>query len=183
MLDSVKYRVSDDDREMCERGIGTGEINEAIGGLGRNKSPGIDGLIGEFYVEFREELVPVLDRLFRWIEEKGEMPLSMSIGLVTMIYKKGSRDRLQNYRPLSMLNSDYKVLVRVLANRVKQVIGKVVGSTQAYSIPGRDITDTISCIRDIIEYMKRDKGGVVNGEGEIEICGGESEEFENERNI
>ena len=85
------------------------------------------------------------------MDEMGEMPLSMSIGLVTMIYKKGSRDRLQNYRPLSMLNSDYKVLARVLANRVKQVIGKVVGSTQAYSIPGRDIADTISSIRDIIE--------------------------------
>ena len=161
VLDSVKARLSDDDREMCETGIGTGEINEAIGGLGRNKSPGIDGLIGEFYVEFREELVPVLERLFRWIEEKGEMPLSMSTGLVTVIHKKGSRVKLQNYRPLSMLNGDYKVLARVLANRVKQVIGKVVGSTQAYSIPGRDIADTISSIRDTIEYMKRDKGGIV----------------------
>ena len=105
--------------------------------------------------------MPVLERLFRWIEEKGEMPLSMSTGLVTVIHKKGSRVKLQNYRPLSMLNGDYKVLARVLANRVKQVIGKVVGSTQAYSIPGRDIADTISSIRDTIEYMKRDKGGIV----------------------
>ncbi len=161
VLDKLKTRVSDDDREMCEGEIGTGEIQAAIGGLGRNKSPGIDGLIGEFYIEFREELVPVLDRLFRWIEEKGEMPLSMLTGLVSIIYKKGSRDRLENYRPLSMLNNDYKILARVLANRIKRVIGTVVGNTQAYSIPGRDIADTISSIRDTIEFMKEDKGGIV----------------------
>lgn len=161
VLDRVKARLSDDDRDMCEREIGTGEIEAAISGLGRNKSPGIDGLIGEFYIEFREDLVPVLDRLFRWIEEKGEMPVSMSTGLVCIIHKKGNRDRLENYRPLSMLNGDYKILARVLANRIKRVIGRVVGSTQAYSIPGRDIADTISSIRDTIDYMKGDIGGIV----------------------
>lgn len=161
VLEKVEGKLSDDDREMCEGNIGTGEIEAAIAGLGRNKSPGIDGITGEFYMEFREELVPVLDRVFRWIEEGDRMTADMATGLVSIIHKKGNRDRLENYRPLTMLNTDYKILARVLANRIKRVIGTVVGSTQAYSIPGRDIADTVSSIRDTIEFMKRGKGGAV----------------------
>ena len=161
VLHEVEAKLSEEDRERCDDDIGTGEIEAAIIGLGKNKSPGIDGLIGEFYVEFREELLPVLGRLYRRIEETGEMPQGMSTGLVTIIHKGGSRDRLENYRPLSMLNTDYKILARVMANRMKRVIGTVVGNTQAYSIPGRDIADTISSIRDTIHHMKSTKGGIV----------------------
>ena len=161
VIEKMEARLSDEDREGCEGEITKGEIGKAIDELGRNKSPGIDGIIGEFYIEFKEELVPVLDRLFRYIEEKGEMPHSMTIGLVSIIYKKGSRDKLENYRPLTMLNGDYKILAKVLANRIKGVIGTVVGSTQAYSIPGRDIADTISSIRDTITHMKGNKIGIV----------------------
>ena len=102
VIDKMEARLSDHDREGCEGEISKGEIGKAINELGRNKSPGIDGIIGEFYIEFREELVPVLDRLFRWIEERGEMPHSMTIGLVSIIYKKGSGEKLENYRPLTM---------------------------------------------------------------------------------
>ena len=161
VIEKMEARLSDEDREGCEGEITKGEIGKAIDELGRNKSPGIDGIIGEFYIEFKEELVPVLDRLFRYIEEKGEMPHSMTIGLVSIIYKKGSRDKLENYRPLTMLNGDYKILAKVLANRIKGVIGTVVGSTQAYSIPGRDIADTISSIRDTITHMKGNNIGIV----------------------
>lgn len=93
VLEKVEVRVSEDDREMCEGNIGTGEIEAAIAGLGRNKSPGIDGIIGEFYIEFREELVPVLDRLFKWIEEKDEMVSDMSTGLISIIYRVRGRSR------------------------------------------------------------------------------------------
>lgn len=161
VLKKMSARLTEGDRESCEGEIGIGEIEAAIAGLGKNKSPGIDGLTGEFYRAFREELVPVLDRLFRQIEETGEMVESMTIGLVSIIYKKGDRDRLENYRPLSMLNNDYKILARVIANRIKRVIGTVVGNTQAYSIPGRDIADTVSSIRDTIQHMKGQGKGIV----------------------
>lgn len=85
-------------------------------------------------------------------------------GVITILYKKGSKLDLENYRPISLLNVDYKILTKILANRMKRVIGEVVQPTQCYSIPGRDIADTIGTIRDVIEHMKRDSiGGVVVG--------------------
>ena len=161
VINKIEAKLSDEDREMCEGEISKGEIEIAINGLGRNKSPGIDGIIGEFYIEFRVELAPVLEKLFRDIEGKGGMPHSMTTGLVSIIYKKGNRDKLENYRPLTVLNGDYKILAKVLANRMKEVIGTVVGRTQTYSIPGRDIADTISSIRDTITYMRENSEGIV----------------------
>ena len=157
VLEKVEARLSEKDKEMCEGNIGTGEIEAARAGLGRNKSPGIDGIISEFYIEFKDELVPVLDRLFRGIEERNEIPADMLTGLVSILYKKGNRNKLENYRPITMLNTDYKILARVLANRIKRVIG----NTQAYSIPGRDIADITSSIRDTIHHMKERKWGIV----------------------
>ena len=157
VLEKVEARLSEKDKEMCEGNIGTGEIEAARAGSGRNKSPGIDGIISEFYIEFKDELVPVLDRLFRGIEERNEIPADMLTGLVSILYKKGNRNKLENYRPITMLNTDYKILARVLANRIKRVIG----NTQAYSIPGRDIADITSSIRDTIHHMKERKWGIV----------------------
>ena len=150
-LDSMEAVLTEEGKDLCEGEITKEEIEAAIDGMGRNKSPGLDGLTAEFYVEFKGILVPILQKLFKCFEERDELPDGLSTGVISILFKKGSRDKLGNYRPLSMLNNDYNILARVLSNRSKRVIGAVVGSTQAYSIPGRDISDTICSIRDIIK--------------------------------
>uniref|UniRef100_A0A671TR16 Reverse transcriptase domain-containing protein n=1 Tax=Sparus aurata TaxID=8175 RepID=A0A671TR16_SPAAU len=139
--------------------LGAGSYRLSVSALKKGYRASL--IISEFYIEFKDELVPVLDRLFRGIEERNEIPADMSTGLVSILYKKGNRDKLENYRPITMLNTDYKILARVLAKRIKRVIGTVVENTQAYSIPGRDIADITSSIRDTIHHMKERKGGIV----------------------
>lgn len=87
----------------------------------------------------------------------------MGLGVITILYKNtGNPFKLENYRPLSLLNSDYKILTKILANRIKRVIGNIISPNQAYSIPGRDITDTICTIRDVVRSMGNDRdGGVI----------------------
>ncbi len=81
----------------------------------------------------------------------------MKKGMIKIIYKrKGNKDDLRNYQPLSMLNMDYKILAKVFANRFKRVIPYIV--KQAYGILGRDIVDTVTSIRDLIWYIKEKKG-------------------------
>ncbi len=67
-------------------------------------------------------------------------------GVITLVFKKGNKLDLENYRPISLLNTDYKILTKVLANRMKRVIGDIIQTTQSYSVPGRDIADTIGNI-------------------------------------
>lgn len=165
ILDSLEARLEEDEREMCDKEICEEEIEEAIKQAKPNKSPGSDGLTHEFYKTFREFLAPILCKLYKHMEERREMPESMGLGMITILYKnKGSKMKLENYRPLSLLNTDYKILTKVLANRIKGVVGGIISESQAYSIPGRDIVDTVCTIRDVVESMGRD------GEGGMILC-------------
>lgn len=126
--------------------------------LNNGKSPGKDGLPNEFYKVFRKVLTPILKDVYDEIFKKEETSYFMGIGLVKLIYKrKGDIADLKNYRPITMLNTDFKILSKILANRLKKILPNIIQTNQAYAIPGRDITDTISSIRDVVSYMITEK--------------------------
>ncbi|KAK2878205.1 hypothetical protein Q8A73_012386 [Channa argus] len=133
---------------MCDGDLHPEEISAAIAEMHRARSPGLDGLSAEFYQSYKDLLSPVLFRLFSAMQTENRCAESFVRGVITLVYKnKGARTDLGNYRPISLLNTDYKILAKVLASRLKRVIGSIVGPTQTYSIPGRDIADCILSTR------------------------------------
>ena len=124
----------------------------AVGQLGKDKTPGLDGLSGEFYQTFwpilKNDLFSVLNHSFL----TGSLPRSFGRAVITLLPKKGDLADIANWRPVSLLNNDYKILARLLANRLKECIGSVVGEDQTYCVPGRSIHDNVGLIRDIIDY-------------------------------
>uniref|UniRef100_A0A4W5LRK9 Reverse transcriptase domain-containing protein n=3 Tax=Hucho hucho TaxID=62062 RepID=A0A4W5LRK9_9TELE len=163
ILDSVDVKIDVADKQMCDGNITVNEVKDAIKELQVNKSPGVDGIIAEFYKIYGSLLAPILLEVYQYMEENNRVSESMVTGLITILYKnKGSKLKLENYRPISVLNSDYKILAKILANRMKKVLNDIIAPTQNYSVPGRDIADTINTIRDVINKMNRDKiGGIV----------------------
>lgn len=74
-----------------------------------------------------------------------------------IIYKgKGDKTVLKNFRPITMLNTDLKILAKVLADRLKKVWPTIIKTNQSYGVKGRDIADTISSTRDLIGYMREE---------------------------
>lgn len=84
--------------------------------------------------------------LFVW-RKKRSVPESLATGFNAVSFKKkGNHLELNNCRPIIVLNSDYKILANVLANRLKEVVGGIISPAQRCSIPDREITHTICSI-------------------------------------
>lgn len=157
MLSFIDSSVSDEDREQCDMPITLQEIKQSLFTMAKSKSPGPDGLTVEFYCKFFNKLGHVLLKLFNNIQEKGKLSRSMRLAVISLIYKnKGDKSSLRNWRPISLLNVDYKILARIMSNRLKRVLPSIISPSQTCCVIGRDIADTIVSIRDVIDVVEQE---------------------------
>ena len=140
--------------ETIGRDITLGDIKEAIKQMENNKSPGPDGLTKEFYNEFIDLLGPILVKLFKQIHGSSSLTPSMKLSYITLICKNDDMPHLcKNYRPISLLNTDYKVITKVLSNRLKEFLPDLIHQDQTCSIKGRCIQDNCHYLRDLIHEI------------------------------
>lgn len=123
----------------------------------KNKTPGPDGLTVSFYLQFWNYLANDIVKLIHTVYTENTMTRSMRHGHISLIYKKGDKRQLSNYRPISLLNVDYKILARVLSNRLKLVLPNIISSSQTSCIIGRDISDTVASVRDVVEIIEKER--------------------------
>ena len=134
-----KYNLPKPNQEEIEnlnRPITSTEIETVIRNLPTNKTPGPDRFIGEFYQKFRDELTPVLLKLFQKTAEEGKLRNLFYETTITLITKpdKGATKK-ENYRPISLMNIDAKILNKILANRIQQHIKKIIHHDQVGFTP------------------------------------------------
>ena len=110
-------RLNQEEIENMNRPITSNEIETVIKNLSTNKSPGPDDFTGEFYQTFREELTPILFKLFQKTAEEGTLPNSLSEARITLILKPDKDiTKKENYMPISLIYIIAKILNKILVN-------------------------------------------------------------------
>lgn len=153
IADTTTKKINDDFKLFCDKDISCEEIKNCIVGLKDNKSPGNDGLTSEFYKMFNVQLTPFLAAMFKESVACEELPVTLRQGLITLI-PKPNKDKLyiDNWRPITLLNNDAKLLALVFARRLKKGLNEIIDEEQSGFMTGRHISNNIRLILDMIDY-------------------------------
>uniref|UniRef100_A0A8C6XJK4 Reverse transcriptase domain-containing protein n=1 Tax=Naja naja TaxID=35670 RepID=A0A8C6XJK4_NAJNA len=140
---------------MLEGNITMMELTETLKKQNTGKVPGPDGLPVEFYKTFQEVLNLQLLEVMNEIMSKKRIPKTWSEAYITLILKEDTDpQQVKNYRPISLLNSDYKIFASILAERLKRYLNNFIHADQNGFLPKRQIKHNMRIILDTLEYYE-----------------------------
>ena len=152
-----------EDKVKCEGLISEIEIKSVLKNMQNGKSPGSDGYPAEFYKFFWRDIGQYVLNSINEAMDKGELSFTQKQAVITLL-PKGNKPRefIKNWRPISLLNVDYKLLSGVLANRLKNVLPTIISNEQKGFLKSRYIGENIRTIYDVMEYLQQNnKAGML----------------------
>jgi hypothetical protein len=133
------------------------EVKEAIFQMEYNKAPGSDGFSVKFYQKFWDTIKGDLMTMFQELHS-GDLPLfSLNFGVISLIPKVQELNRIQQYRPICLLNVSYKIFTKVATNRINQVTDHIISSSQTAFMRGRNILEGVVILHEAIHELYQKK--------------------------
>ncbi|CAI5533746.1 unnamed protein product [Closterium sp. Naga37s-1] len=148
--------LQDSDRLQLDKDWSEQEVKAALRSLPVGKATGQDGLPKEFFERNWGLLGLAVMREIRDFESTGVLSEAFTTAVTILLHKKGSRDDVGNYRPITLLSFFYKLLAKVLANRIRTVLPKVISPNQFGFLPGRSLADAVSLVADAIDAAEQE---------------------------
>ena len=155
-------KLNEEEQNACEGLISEDECHKVLKTFQNNKSPGNDGIPVEFYKKFWSIFGTLLVNSFNKSLQEGELSTSQKQAVISVIDKNKDRTLLKNWRPISLLNVDYKIASKTIAKRITKFLPKLINENQVGYVQNRNITENIRTVIDIMEYLeKEDRPGLI----------------------
>ncbi|XP_043717559.1 uncharacterized protein LOC122665471 [Telopea speciosissima] len=138
-----------------EREISREEIKGVVFAMKDSKAPGPDGFGARFYKTTWEIIKEDLIKAINWFFENFLMPYSVNATFISLIPKSGDVSSFAGYRPIALCNLLYKIISKIISNRLQKVIGEVISFNQSAFIKGRSIVDNILVCHDIVRGIEQ----------------------------
>ena len=153
-IENIKTSLTNDENGFLNVQLSNEELLKAANSLATGKSPGIDGIPVEFYQQYwglvGEDFTKLAnENLF---DKNNDPPWSQRTALISLLPKTGDLSLMQNWRPISLLCADYKIITKALALRLAKVLNKLLEPSQTCSVPERNIYSNLFLTRDLIDY-------------------------------
>ena len=157
LLDTIPNipTLSEDESSQIDGVLEYDEVLNALKSMQNNKTPGPDGFTVEFFKFFWKDLSSFIIRALNSAFDRGSFSHFQNLGVITLLPKGNKpRQHLKNWRPISLLNSIYKLASMCIANRVKGVLPKLIEDDQNGFMAGRFIGENIRIVYDIIFHAE-----------------------------
>lgn len=137
--------------------VSVAEVVSALKHSKPGKAPGLDGIPVDLYRRCKTVMAPLLARLYSALGATGVLPAGFLNGVITCLPKGGDSTQPANYRPITLLNTDYRVLAKVLANRLLHRLDDVISPTQSAFLKDRSIGNNIHLLQ-VLPYALQAAG-------------------------
>jgi ribonuclease HI len=178
ILSNIKTRTTPPQKCELAKPLSWGKIHQALHESANDKAAGLDGIPAELWKMLSKrydscknaeqnpycDIVKILTKVFNDIERNGIAPSTrFNEGWMCPLYKKGERNNIANYRPITILNTDYKIMTKALANKLAEVAPTLINRDQAGFIKGRSIFDQVKLAKLTIDYgnIMKQNGAIV----------------------
>ena len=152
--DVIPRKVDLDYGHYIDRNLSIEDLEHVVFSMAHNKSPGIDGLSIEFYQTLWEHIKEDLYYVYLEAIKEGSLGPEINRGLIKLFPKGKNIDLISGWRPITLLNTSYKIIAKALATRIKPVTQMIVRSEQTGFLGGRFILDNLMLAWEACEWAR-----------------------------
>ncbi|GKE57218.1 RNA-directed DNA polymerase, eukaryota, partial [Tanacetum coccineum] len=154
---SYPRSISGEQRDKLEREVTIEEIKTAVWNCGTDKSPGPDGFTFDFYRQLWSTIDKDVYAAVNYFFINGDIPTGCNSSFIALIPKVPDANLVKDFRPISLIGSIYKIIAKILTNRLINVLGDIVSEVQSAFVAGRQMLDGPFILNEVLHWCSKKK--------------------------